>query len=229
MKPPAGRGGAQKIPRPPGTTLGDPAPWAHLPEDARRPSIGVVRDVLAEAPDPRPAAAELLGGKRASAVLAPLYVDDDDRVTVVLTRRAHHLRSHPGELSFPGGGAESDDDSLWDTARRESQEEIGLDPTAVEFLGELHHLQTVSSRSFIVPYVGLLPSKPALQRNPNEVEAIVHVTLEELLQPDIYRQERWGIPGLNRPIHFFELVGDTLWGATASMLVDFLCRVTATD
>lgn len=226
---PEGRGGPQKIPRPPGTRIGAPAPWADLAPDERRPSIGVVRDVLAEAPDPNPAPAELLGSARASAVLAPLYEHPDHGPTLVFTRRAWHLRSHAGEVSFPGGGAEDDDRTLWDTALRESQEEVGLAPETVEFLGEIDHLQTVTSRSFIVPFVGLLDGPPTLRANPNEVDSILHVPVAELLDPAIYRQERWGVPGLNRPIHFFELVGDTLWGATAAMLVDLLSRITGTD
>jgi hypothetical protein len=64
--------------------------------------------------------------------------------------------------------------------------------------------------------------------NPDEVDAILHVPLVELLDPAVYRQERWGLPGIDRPIHFFEIVGDTIWGATATMLVDLLTRITAT-
>ena len=58
------------------------------------------------------------------------------------------------------------------------------------------------------------------------VDAVLLVRLSELLHPETYRQERWGIAGLDRPIHFFELDGDTIWGATAAMLVDLLARIT---
>ncbi len=131
-------------------------------------------------------------------------------------------------MSFPGGRAEPGE-SPEQAARREAWEEIGLDPAAVEVVGELDHLATVTSGSFIVPLVGMLPGRPATQRNPAEVDAILHVPLAELLDPAIYREEVWPFPdGSDRPIYFFELVGDTLWGATAAMLRQLLGMVTGT-
>lgn len=219
MSAPAGRparGGPQDIPVPPGSRPGPDAPWA-----AQRglvvPTIDEVRRSLGPgdaAPGPEPT----------SAVLAPLYARDGDPY-LVLTRRAWHLRAHSGEVSFPGGRREGDE-ALWSTALRESLEEIGLDPAGVECLGELTHLSTVSSASTIVPFVGLLPDGvPDLTPSPDEVDAIVHVPLAEFLEPGVYRSELWRWDGAERVIHFFELDGDTVWGATASMLVDLLTRV----
>src|SRR5690606_6098094 len=124
---------------------------ADLAPERRRPSLDDVRRALAAAPAPRPADTES-DGVRASAVLAPVY-EVDGEAHVVLTRRAQHLRSHRGEVSFPGGGQEPGED-LWQTALREAEEEVALDPTSVERIGEIDHLRTVMSSSFIVPYVG---------------------------------------------------------------------------
>ena len=157
-------------------------------------------------------------------MLAPLYEDDGD-VSLVLTRRSWHLRAHKGEISFPGG-RQDPGESLWETALREAWEEVDIDRSSVELLGELDHLSTVTSRSFIVPYVGLLPGPPTLTANEDEVDGILHVPLPELLDPAVYRAELWGFGGVERPVHFFELVGDTVWGATASVLVDLLTRIT---
>ncbi|MDZ7674340.1 MAG: CoA pyrophosphatase [Acidimicrobiales bacterium] len=162
----------------------------------------------------------------ASSVLVPLY-EDAGQVHVVLTRRSWQLRSHTGEVSFPGGRREAGDVDLWETATREAMEEIALDPTVAERIGELDHLATVSSNSTIVPYVAALPRRPELVPNDDEVDAILHVPMVELADPGVYRQEIWRWDGMERPIHFFELVGDTVWGATASMLVDLLARISA--
>ncbi len=182
-----------------------------------------IRRTLSLGPEPVKSPLEAVT-RSASAVLAPLYEHDGD-VWVVLTRRSWHLRAHKGEVSFPGGRQEGDE-SLWQTALREAWEEIDLDRSTVTRIGELDHLATVTSRSFIVPYVGVLPGRPLLTANENEVDAILHVPLSELLDPTIYRAERWAWDGVDRTIHFFELVGDTLWGATGSMLVDLLTRIT---
>ena len=162
----------------------------------------------------------------ASAVLAPLY-EHDGQTYVILTRRSAALRVHSGEVSFPGGRQEPGE-HLADTARREAAEEIGLDPAVVDIFGELDHLATMTSNSFIVPYVAALPGRPELRPNPAEVEAVLHVPLAELLDPAHFREELWNFLDAERPIWFFELVGDTVWGATAAMLRQLLGLATGT-
>jgi 8-oxo-dGTP pyrophosphatase MutT (NUDIX family) len=225
---PPGRGGAQKIPRPFNARPGGPASWADLPADRRRPAVDDVRAALAALGPVHPSPREL-GDSRArpSAVLAPLY-DDAGEAVVVLTRRTWGLRTHQGEVSFPGGRVDAGEAPV-DGALREAEEEIGLDSSTVEIIGELDHLATVSSWSYIVPYVGVLPGLPETRPNPAEVEAVLHVPLRELLDPEIYREELWTFPGDSvRPIYFFELAGDTVWGATAALLRQLLGVVTGT-
>jgi 8-oxo-dGTP pyrophosphatase MutT (NUDIX family) len=163
---------------------------------------------------------------RGSAVLAAIY-EHDGEAHVVLTRRAAALRVHGGEVSFPGGGQDPGE-ALADTARREANEEIALDPGSVELIGELDHLTTMTSNSFIVPYVGLLPGRPALTPSPAEVDAVLLVPLAELLAPHVFREERWHLFGSERSIYFFELHGDTVWGATAAMVRQLLGLATGT-
>jgi len=145
----------------------------------------------------------------------------------VLTRRAQHLRSHRGEVSFPGGAQEPGED-FWTTAVREAFEEVALDPALPTPIGELDHLRTVTSQSFIVPLVAELPGRPELVAHPGEVEQILHVSLAELLLPEVFHEEIWTIGGQQRPIFFFEIEGDTIWGATAAMLRNLLAIVTGT-
>ena len=225
---PDGRGGAQRIPRPNNARPGGPAPWAHLPPERRRPGVAQVAAALASLGPARPSDRERAHPRaRPSAVLAPLY-DDGGQAVVVLTRRTWGMRTHQGEVSFPGGRVEPGESAV-DGALREAKEEIDLDPSTVEIVGELDHLATVSSWSFIVPYVGVLPGPPETHPNPDEVEAVLHVPLAELLDPANFREEVWTFPGGDsRPIYFFELVGDTVWGATANLLRQLLGAGTGT-
>jgi 8-oxo-dGTP pyrophosphatase MutT (NUDIX family) len=226
---PDGRGGDQVIPRPLAARPGRPAPWADLTPAARRVRLDDVRRALAEAGEARPSEREMLADiDRASAVLAPLY-EEGGELHVVLTRRTWNLRTHSGEVSFPGGRQDDGDADLWATALREAEEEIALDPRSVERIGELDHLATVTSRSFIVPWVAALPGRPDTTANPAEVSQVLHVPVAELLDPAIFREERWSMPWAeDRPIFFFELVGDTVWGATGAMLRQLLGLVTGT-
>jgi 8-oxo-dGTP pyrophosphatase MutT (NUDIX family) len=224
------RGGPQLIPRPPGAKRGDPAPWSFLPPQQRVVTADRLREVFT-ARIGKSSFVEAAGTVRPSAVLAPFY-ELDGELRVVLTRRSWGLRSHTGEVSFPGGRVD-EGESPPEAALREAHEEIRLDPADVEILGELDHLMTVTSRSFIVPHVALLRDVPELHPNPAEVDAVLHVPVHELLLDDVYREEHWifetpppwvppdaVVPAgpVERAIFFFELVGDTIWGATAAML-----------
>jgi 8-oxo-dGTP pyrophosphatase MutT (NUDIX family) len=222
-----GRGGAQRIPRPVSCRPGAPPPWAGVDPAAVDLSLAGVTRALERM---RPARRLPLEDTpvRPSAVLAALYEDQGEAV-VILTRRAQTMRTHRGEVSFPGGGADPADPDLWATALREADEEIRLDPSLVSRIGELDHLQTITGRSYITPYVGALPARPELVANPAEVELVVHQPLRELLDGDAYHAEHWGIAPLDHPIHFFDVVGDTIWGATASMLVNFLTIIASPD
>lgn len=234
---PAGRGGEQRIPRPYNARPGGPAPWAHLPAEHRRPTVADVRAALGRlgpaVPRRRGPVAGPATADRTSAVLAPIYdavLGDGPGVGahVVLTRRTWGMRTHRGEVSFPGGRVE-DGETPVEGARREAEEEIALDPSLVEIVGELDSIATVSSGVEIVPFVGVLPGRPSTRPSPIEVEAVLHVSLAELADPANFREEIWSFPGgPDRPITFFELIGDTVWGATAALLRQLLGIVTGT-
>ncbi len=216
------RGGPQYIPRPELWTPGRPAPWSDLSTASRASGLDRVRDVFAgRQGEPSPVAAE---GGSPSAVLVALYDapgGDVEDPMVLLTRRSWELRHHRGEVSFPGGRAEPGEDPT-STALREAREEVDLAPSNVEVLGELDHLSTVTRRAYIAPVVGTLPGRPTLHRSDAEVAAILHVPLSELTADGVFREERWGSGENNRPVYFFDLYGDTVWGATAAMLRQLL-------
>jgi 8-oxo-dGTP pyrophosphatase MutT (NUDIX family) len=157
---------------------------------------------------------------RVAAVLIAL-VDGDDGPEVLLTRRSMEMRSHRGEVSFPGGRLDPGETPV-DAALREAHEEVGLDPAAPAIVGELAHLSTIVSRSYIVPVVSVLAERPPVEQRTMEVDRVFWTPIRQLTEPGRYRQERWGSPPLDRPLHFFELDDETIWGATAHMLVDLL-------
>jgi len=207
-----------------------PAPWAHLSAAERRLSLDLVRERAGRfaAPLPEPIR---VPGSRDAAVLIPMFERDDD-VHVVLTKRPETMPSHQGEIAFPGGTLQPgvDRDPL-DTALREAHEEIGLDPDLVEVVVALDRLGTVGSKFVIDPFVGLLAEPPHLRADPREVARVFDVSLSELLHDDTYREEHWTFPVSSaRPfteldVVFFELEGETVWGATARILRSFLARL----
>jgi 8-oxo-dGTP pyrophosphatase MutT (NUDIX family) len=219
------RGGPQRIPRPPDARPGKPAPWRHLSAAERHVDLARVRAAFPSEAQrrPRPARIERPDTRRA-AVLAPLY-DLDGEAWVVLTRRAQGMRSHQGEVSFPGGRRDGDE-PLVATALREAEEEIRLDPATVEVVGELDHLTTAISSVAIAPFVGALRGRPeGLRPADAEVERILHVPVSELLDDGVFHEEVWDFGGMTRPMWFFDLEGDTVWGATAALLRQLLGRV----
>ena len=205
---------------------GGPPPWNHVPEPDRTIELGrLVERIRSYEPefDDR----GMPHFSRHSAVLIPLYEHDGEPM-VLLTRRSPHMRSHTHEVAFPGGRHDEDDTDLIATALREAEEEVRLDPSLVEIVGELDRFVTGGSGSLVHPIVGLLPRKPAgLVPNPAEVEAILHVSLHEFLLDEVWREERWSRDGSAYfPVTFFELHGDTVWGATGNMLRQLLTLAT---
>ena len=217
-----GRGGGQIVPRPDGWRSGSPAPWGSRPYGSSLDVVTVVGAVAA-----RPSTPEddlpVPPGVRPSAVLVALH-DGPQGAEVVLTRRSWALTNHRGEVSFPGGRLEPGE-TPEAGALREAHEEVALDPGAVALVGRLPALSTVVSMSHIVPVVGRLDHRPALRPATDEVDRILHVPLVALTAPEVFREERWGEPPLERAISFFDLEDETIWGATAHILVDLLTIV----
>jgi 8-oxo-dGTP pyrophosphatase MutT (NUDIX family) len=181
-----------------------------------------LRDVLLDAGE---AAALDVHGRIDAAVLVPLYIDADGRLTAVFTKRRDDMRRHPGEISFPGGRQDDDESDLRDTALREAHEEIGLDPANVELVGALQPTPTIATNYAVYPFVGLIEPGQAWTPSATEVEAVLELALDDLR--DGYARRRLirrGVPFLTDVY----VVGDHLiWGATARMLGDLLERLPA--
>ncbi len=217
------RGGAQRIPRPPGTRPGGPPPWAGLEIERDALGLTAVRARLAPMVPMVPVIDQY--ESREAAVLVALY-EDAGETNVVLTKRPETMPSHQGEIAFPGGKREPGDATLAAAALREAHEEVGLAAEDVEVVAELDTISTVATAFAITPVVGLLGAKPVLRPHPVEVVAAFGVPLSELLAPETYREEMWDLWGEYRSMTFFELAGETVWGATARILTRLLTLLT---
>jgi 8-oxo-dGTP pyrophosphatase MutT (NUDIX family) len=166
-----------------------------------------------------------------SGVLAALF-EEHGEARVILTRRSTGLRTHKGEISFPGGRVNEGEDATA-AARREAHEEVDLDPALVTMVGWLHPVTTMASPALIMPVIATLPGRPHLVASPGEVERVFDVALAELADPDIFHEERWRIPGRvisgspdnSFPVRFFEVAGEMIWGATARMISELVTIV----
>jgi 8-oxo-dGTP pyrophosphatase MutT (NUDIX family) len=218
------RGGEQHIPRPPHVGLGGPPPWATLSNGDRAVTVEQIRKAVEAAPPGRPLAPTVQGSQPA-AVLVPVF-EEDGVARLLLTRRSTNLPSHQGQVAFPGGKVH-DGESSEAGALREAHEEVGIPPADVDVVGPLEELSTVASQFVMAPFVGILPARPALVPNPAEVARAFDVSIAELMDDDVYHEERWDLPGMgNRPMHFFDVADETVWGATARILYDLLSLVT---
>jgi 8-oxo-dGTP pyrophosphatase MutT (NUDIX family) len=209
------------IPRPPVWSATDDAPpLPHPLHISTDEVVAAVRDL-----DVTRVEADF-SGVRPSAVLVLLADDGEGDAGVLLTRRSTELRNHAGQISFPGGRLDPGETEI-EAALREAHEEVGLDPAAVEVVCELDHLATVVSRSHIVPIVGRTTSQLRLVPTSPEVERVLWVPLAEFVRADTFRVERWSVPwdSSERVLYFFELDDETVWGATALILVDLLNRL----
>lgn len=152
-----------------------------------------------------------------AAVLVPLYQDDTGLVRLVLTKRPDDMRTHPGDVVFPGGTIEPGETPV-DAALREAWEEVGLPVDAVQVLGGLHPVTTRDRDNWIVPVVARIARPTELIPDPREVEVIIEPTLVELLDESQWRTSDW----MGSQLWFYDFPDGTLWGATAFMVRQLL-------
>ncbi|MFZ0249267.1 MAG: CoA pyrophosphatase [Acidimicrobiales bacterium] len=242
----------QVIPRPAAWRPGAAAFWAGAPVE-KRTGIGIDRVLAAldavnqRGPVPDDAGGDAMfrgativneselphTGVVNAGVLAALF-EEEGEARVILTRRSSGLRTHKGEVSFPGGRVNEGEEPAA-AARREAHEEVDLDPTLVTMVGWLHPVTTLASPALIMPVIATLPRRPRLVASPHEVDRVFDVALAELADPGIFHEERWHVPGRIIPgspdnsfaVRFFEVSGELIWGATARMLSELISIVVA--
>jgi 8-oxo-dGTP pyrophosphatase MutT (NUDIX family) len=240
----------QTLPEPDDIRAGRPAPWSHLaPSErtsitlelvaARLHDAKVLNETVIVPGDPlvmdQVGDAEPQEITRRSAVLVALF-EEGGETRLILTRRSSTLREHGGEIAFPGGRSDEGETPI-ETALRETQEEVGISPSAVTVMGTLSPLVTFAFQSSIFPVVGFLHEPPVMVTDPAEVELAFSVALSDLLAEGAFLEERWhrSVSPFQSdaagffPIYLFQLPHDLLWGATARVVTELLCVVTGVE
>tara|TARA_B100000686_G_C16506887_1_gene820034 strand:- start:186 stop:881 length:696 start_codon:yes stop_codon:yes gene_type:complete len=157
--------------------------------------------------------------KRAS-VLIPI-LESEGETYLMLTRRSIEMRSHPGQVSFPGGKQDRDDECSMHTALRETNEEIGLPEKKVDVIGMLD--QILSLHYYLVtPYVGLIPSDFVPIPNIEEIESVFKVPLSFFMKSDNHWSEEKKASPFPLIVHHFEYQGYDIWGLTAKLIFRLL-------
>ena len=164
-------------------------------------------------------AAQNINPLKCAAVLVPLTFHDDEW-HLLFTRRTEKMNDHSGQVSFPGGHCDADDETLEKTALREADEEIGLKAKDIQILGRINEVRTVTNYQ-ITPVVGVFPWAYSFFVSTYEVERVFTMPINWLANPKNYW--RFQHPTANHPtIAYHPYDGELLWGATARITVNFL-------
>lgn len=158
---------------------------------------------------------------RKSAVLI-LFYPDKGKIKLILIKRAIDKTVHSGQISFPGGKFEKSDKDLKQTALRETEEEIGIEPGQVTIIGSLSKLYIPPSNFDVYPFVGFLQKKPQLNGN-HEVQHILEVDFEELRKPATCVEKAiFHRTGKVVMVPSYAIQNEIIWGATAMMTSELL-------
>jgi 8-oxo-dGTP pyrophosphatase MutT (NUDIX family) len=152
-----------------------------------------------------------------SRVLILLYPADQKLKTALILRPTYD-GVHSGQVSFPGGRVEPQDDSLIATALRESFEEVGILPDSVRILGTLSELYIPPSNFLVLPILGFTGSRPDFRADPGEVAEIIETDLEFLFDDNYSKETILNLRGYTINAPYFDVGGHIVWGATAMIL-----------
>lgn len=162
-------------------------------------------------------------GPLASAAVL-IAVTDRSRPGVILTQRNDALRSHAGQVAFPGGRVDPGDADAVAAALREAEEEIGLSPALVTIIGAIDRYRTISGFD-ITPVLAVIPPDIAFVPEPGEVGDVFEIPLDHLLDPANHL--RGSVEWQGRERHYYEILWEQrrVWGATAAMLINLSRRL----
>jgi 8-oxo-dGTP pyrophosphatase MutT (NUDIX family) len=162
------------------------------------------------------------GYTREAAVLMPIF-EKDGEAHFLLTRRTHEVQTHKGQISFPGGMREVDED-LEKTALRETFEEIGIAPAEIEVLGRFHDFLS-STEYRVSPFAGYLNAPFTTTPQAHEVAEILAVPFSIFRDRNRLRVEQMHLAGEMREVYFYSYRDHEIWGLTARIIREFLAEL----
>ena len=186
--------------------------------------VEALRAAVDPLPEPPPPVLDPVTGTRNAAVLI-VAEPGAEGVPLLFIRRSAQVAQHPGQIAFPGGGAEEGDGGPAGTALREAREEVGIEAADVEVIGALPPTPTRTRAVRVDPVVALARRPVTVRPDGYEVDHAFRVRLDDLLAAPVTSREVPVMPGM--PVHFIEVGGRVIWGATAAMVVELLSRLRA--
>jgi 8-oxo-dGTP pyrophosphatase MutT (NUDIX family) len=159
----------------------------------------------------------------AAGVLVPLFMREEN-LRVLFTQRTLMVKDHRGQIAFPGGVKDPEDPHLLATALRETFEEIGLAPEAVEVLGSLGGVSTVTGYH-ITPFVGLIPHPYDFRTSPQEVKRLLTLPVEDFYPPERWSSGPYVFQGRTTRVCYWQNGEEVVWGATARILLNLLAQL----
>lgn len=162
---------------------------------------------------------ELDGVETRAAILIPI-INRNSEPMILLTERSPHLLSHSGQISFPGGRFSNVDQSLVNTAKRETEEEVGIKERDIDVIGTFPEYCTISGYR-VTPVVALINPQTTYKLDSNEVKSVLEIPMKYLLNPRNFTLRSWESDQGRR--HFYSIAFENyfIWGATAAMLRNF--------
>jgi 8-oxo-dGTP pyrophosphatase MutT (NUDIX family) len=160
---------------------------------------------------------------RNAAVIIPVFFKNQE-AHLLFTKRTDKVEHHKGQISFPGGMQDSIDKDLRETAIRETWEEMGIKEKDITILGRTDNFLT-NTNFMVTPYVAHFPYPYPYLINAGEIASVIEVPLSTLLNPEIFKIERWKRNGVLWDVHFYNYNHEKIWGVTGFLLSNFLSIV----
>jgi 8-oxo-dGTP pyrophosphatase MutT (NUDIX family) len=177
---------------------------------------------LRRALDERPVREGALPPGRAAAVLLMLF-EREGEPWLVFTKRTEHVQHHKGEISFPGGARDDEDDDIERTAVRETVEELGIDEVDISVVGRLDEIPTFVTGYNVMPFVAVVPEQHSYRPSDAEIEEVIELPVDELAR--VGRRDVIVRRGFPIETNVFETRGHYIWGLTGAILRQFLDEV----